>query len=227
MPFRSRLRSWPVKLGLSLILVAVLLGLIVHTGLIREEDLEVLDEFVEHRHPILTSLAIAVTNLFSPLVAVILGVCAGGLVWTWTRRFAAGAYIWLSVAVASGITFLLKLAFQRQRPPELTRLVIEQDFGYPSGHTTSAAALVFSTAFVIALHRRHPRRALIAVAAAFAVTVLIAATRLYLGIHWFTDTFAGAFVGIGAAMILAPLVLGWAGRSADRRAVQPSTEPTQ
>jgi undecaprenyl-diphosphatase len=88
------------------------------------------------------------------------------------------------------IYFLLKKNFKRRRPPAaisgFTSLVTPSDeFSFPSGHTS--AAFLFSTLCVLWFG---------AVALPlFIWSAMVALSRVLLGVHFVTDTIAGAVIG--------------------------------
>ncbi|OUE29469.1 phosphatidylglycerophosphatase B [Clavibacter michiganensis] len=104
------------------------------------------------------------------------------------------------VVAAGGGSLLLTIAGKdligRARP-DLADAVppYETSPSFPSGHTLNAVVIAGILAYLLLLrqHRRATRVLSIAVAVAFAVT--IAATRVYLGHHWFTDVLAAFFLG--------------------------------
>lgn len=203
-----RTLTWPFWTGLALILLAVALGLVVHVGLSTREDTGVLDEFIEHRSAGITAAAVVVTNIFSPVGTIVLSAVIGGLLWWRTRSWRSAAYVLGAVGGSAAITFLLKLLFKRDRPPLTDHLVTEVDFGFPSGHTTGIASLAFSTAaLMVVMIVRRRWKAMVWACAALMIAV-VAGTRLYLGVHWFTDTLAGAMVGIGSALAWGSVLLG-------------------
>jgi membrane-associated phospholipid phosphatase len=65
---------------------------------------------------------------------------------------------------------------------------------FPSGHTTTAAAFYAAAALVLGRGVSSHRRALLAGAAA-GIAVAVACTRVFLDVHWLTDTIAGLFLG--------------------------------
>ena len=65
---------------------------------------------------------------------------------------------------------------------------------FPSGHTTTAAAFYAAAALVLGRGVRPHGRALLAGAAA-GIAVAVACTRIFLDVHWLTDTIAGLFLG--------------------------------
>jgi undecaprenyl-diphosphatase len=84
----------------------------------------------------------------------------------------------------------VKFAVRRPRPhlPDLPPLVhTMSNRSYPSAHATTSAAAA------VALSRVLPRAPL------YAVAIALALSRLYLGVHYPSDTFAGAALGVAVA----------------------------
>jgi membrane-associated phospholipid phosphatase len=80
---------------------------------------------------------------------------------------------------------------------------------FPSGHTTSATALAAALAVLLLVppqlaRTRTARVALVAVACV--ITAVVAAAVIGLRWHYFTDTVAGAAVGVGTVCALALLI---------------------
>jgi membrane-associated phospholipid phosphatase len=109
----------------------------------------------------------------------------------------------------------LKAVFERPRPPH--RVIAVTLSAYPSGHSAVAAALVV----VLALLIRHRWFTLIGVI----YVVAMGYSRLYLNVHWFTDTLGGTALGIGVGLamwavvgsIRSLLVKSWLVKSWPRR----------
>ena len=65
---------------------------------------------------------------------------------------------------------------------------------FPSGHTTTAAGFYAAAALVLGYGVKRRGRALLAGAAA-GIAVAVACTRIFLDVHWLTDTIAGLSLG--------------------------------
>jgi undecaprenyl-diphosphatase len=88
---------------------------------------------------------------------------------------------------------VIKAVVGRVRP-NLLRLTGFSGPSFPSGHATAAAATF--AAFALLAGRRRTRSTKIALAAvSIGLAVLVAATRVMLGVHWLTDVMAGLCLG--------------------------------
>lgn len=101
-----------------------------------------------------------------------------------------------SVLGGIGLNTLLKLAFHRARPTLSGLSTALHTYSFPSGHALSATVLygVFA-AYLIAKTRSPAGKAGIAVVAA-AIVVLVAFSRLYLGVHYLSDVLAAFAEGM-------------------------------
>ncbi len=107
--------------------------------------------------------------------------------------------VWPFLLLVVGGQFLLantiKLFADRARPT-IDQLTGFSGKSFPSGHATAAAATYAAFALLLGRRRSLNTKA-IAAGSAVAIAILIAGTRVLLGVHWLTDVVAG-------------LVLGWA-----------------
>ncbi|MFB6302406.1 MAG: phosphatase PAP2 family protein [Haloferacaceae archaeon] len=137
------------------------------------------------------ALFAAVTVLGNPLV---LFVALSLLYWrpppvAAEPRRAIAAVVALGLAAAA-LTFALKGLFALPRPPGSP----ESGYGFPSGHALGSTVVYGGAAL---LFDRFDRR----YAVAAAVVVLVALSRLVLGVHYLVDVVAG--VAVGAAVLAA------------------------
>ena len=88
---------------------------------------------------------------------------------------------------------ILKFVVDRPRP-DIHRLTGFSGSSFPSGHATAAAATFAVVALLLGRRRSRSVRNTLA-GLAVGVSVLVAGTRVLLGVHWFTDVLAGMALG--------------------------------
>lgn len=102
----------------------------------------------------------------------------------------------LFISIASALSvWALKIVFAVPRPVDPTALMTMDSFSFPSGHAAAAATLY---GFLVwALFQKHQfDHVRWFLATAFAILIfLIGLSRLYLGVHFFSDVIAGYVVG--------------------------------
>jgi undecaprenyl-diphosphatase len=198
-------------LGLA---VAVFLGLAALAGLWAaftgvgpaQLDAAVLDETVESRTDLLTAAAVTVTHLGSTAAMAVLAIAAGIRFWRTDRR--ADAVLVIGAMAGAQLVFRgLKELLDRPRPPEDGRLVHAASESLPSGHATTAV-VVIGTLVVLAWPGRTPAVRAGLVAAATLWVGAVGLTRIYLGVHWFSDVIAGWLVG-GAWLAICVVAWSW------------------
>ena len=103
----------------------------------------------------------------------------------WKHRQIESLSVLIAFGGAAAINSLLKLLFARPRPHLFPPLVVESGFSFPSGHVTASVAAYGFLAFVL-WQNKHRVWALLSVAWVF----LVAISRIYLGVHYPSDTIA-------------------------------------
>ena len=102
------------------------------------------------------------------------------------------------IAGAEIITFLGKSWLYRERP--MTAVFPEVGFSFPSGHATAAIAFYGFLAFILIKVLKERYKCLIIISTIL-LAFLIGFSRLYLGVHYFSDVIAGYLVGVVALLI--------------------------
>ena len=147
------------------------------------------------RSPALTLLAQAFTFLGSELVVggVAIGVFATLL---WRRQLARGVLFAVGIGGSAVLTVAVKHVVARPRPGAVDRLgPVDTTYSFPSGHTLNSAVLIaLSTWLLWSSVRSTGRASLAAVGTVLALGV--AASRVYLGYHWFTDVVASLLIAL-------------------------------
>jgi undecaprenyl-diphosphatase len=206
------LRSAAVVLGLVLAAAAAVTAAFLGAGP-AVVDRPVLGGVMDVRSDSLTALAVAVTNLGSTAS---MGVLAA-LVALWLLR-ASRPYDAVFVgAAAAGAALLftgIKRLLDRGRPPLEGHLVDVSNESLPSGHATMAVAVIGSLV-VLAWPGRGAVARAVMVLAGLAWVGAVGLTRVYLGVHWFSDVVAGWLVG-GAWLALCAVLATRLARSPSR-----------
>jgi len=111
------------------------------------------------------------------------------------RRMGHNVVVLLVMVVGGqfGVTNLIKFTVDRARP-NIAQLTGFAGTSFPSGHAAAAAATYAVFAMILGRRRSPTVKALLS-GAAVSIAVAVAATRVLLGVHWFTDVLAGAFIG--------------------------------
>lgn len=101
----------------------------------------------------------------------------------------------LTVPVGMLLNGILKHAFHRSRPVWDNPILMIGSFSFPSGHAM-AATLLYGLLAAFGVRKMHAWRwRVLAVLATVLLVVLIAFSRLYLGIHYLSDVLAGMAAG--------------------------------
>jgi undecaprenyl-diphosphatase len=161
-------------------------------------DHRVLDWFVAHRQIWLTTVAIVITDIGSPAAIVIFAFVAAALIWWRMRAMLTAVVVLGTVGLASVVSTVTKVVVGSERPPAATQLLAETDHSFPSGHVTGTVALLGILAVVIG-HRWGRMPQLLGLTAV--AGLIVAVTRLYLGVHWLTDVVGGALLGSAAVLL--------------------------
>lgn len=111
----------------------------------------------------------------------------------WAIDKKIGERLGITVFISLGLNALLKLIIMRPRPfvvdDSITNLRPETSGGYsmPSGHTQSASTVFFG------LYQFLKKKFLLVLA--IIITVLVAISRMYIGVHYLTDVLVGGLLG--------------------------------
>jgi membrane-associated phospholipid phosphatase len=152
----------------------------------------------DYRHskatPPLTTFFLVVTAFGSIEVIALLGLLVAA-VFAWRRRWLFLG-TWLSGVVGSAVlNRLLKGLFVRPRPFFEHPLLIETSYSFPSGHAMDSFAVYGMLAYFVVVALRSWRARTAVVFGAALLVLLIGLSRMYLGVHYFSDVVAGYAAG--------------------------------
>lgn len=217
----------PLPVVLACLAIIAVLGAIVRgQNAVTRFDADVVDGIAGDRSAALVDVARALTNLGDGLyLGVLLLVLGAGLTALRVLRPALAFAPALSLAAGAALAPLAKAIVERPRPPFALHEVVERSSGFPSGHSTQAAAGWLALGLVLAYAARpaatdttpvtpatpaggtsaagrvSPGRRWFIVAAV-AIVVVVGASRVVLGVHSPTDVLAGWLLGLCCALVV-------------------------
>ncbi len=167
------------------------------TSVVGSADLNAVRDVAAQRTTVLTHVVRVITWAGSAFLLVPLALIAclafarAGL-----RREALAVV--LSLGGAMLISDWVKLLLSRPRPP-VEHLQAVTGSSFPSGHTTQASAFWFSLVFAMPAAGASPALTRVAGVLALLIVLAVAASRVYLGVHYPSDVVAGMLLGTGWA----------------------------
>ena len=96
---------------------------------------------------------------------------------------------------------IVKLVVRRDRP-ELINLVKETSYSFPSGHTMVSVVFYGFLIYLISKTKYSKKVKVILYILLVTLIFLIMMSRIYLGVHYFSDVFAGLFLGLAYLLII-------------------------
>ncbi len=216
--FAALLLGFAVVAAISIGIAELVVKLLLPAGGIGRADESVNVWLVEHRSGSLTD-ASSVGSFVggAPLLPILVGVLA--LACVALRHWRLAAYMAFGLAVESALYRVTSLAVPRHRPTvdRLDNLPVNASF--PSGHTAASVVVYSGIALLLTsgLARRGSRALTWSVAAL--ITLFVAGSRMYRGMHHPIDVAAGALLGFAALAILVGACRA-AGAAADMRAAR-------
>ena len=102
--------------------------------------------------------------------------------------------LWLTYLSASAASLIGKLALHRARPP--FPVYSEANYSFPSGHATTAVAVYGFLIYFVWKYSKNRYRKFFGFVAGCLIIFLIGFSRLYLGVHYLSDVWAGSLLGL-------------------------------
>lgn len=192
-----------MKLALGLLAAFAALSIAVTAGWTVPLDQAMVAVVAGHRTDVLNNLAINVTSLGSAPVVVFIVLLVTLYTLASGRQQVVLALFWTPLSFF--LDNVLKLVFQHPRPTQAI-IAVPDSYSFPSGHAVAASALYITLALIAAHGERRQRPRRILIWSGVAVAVFVAWSRVYLGVHYFSDVIGGLLLG-GAGSVAASRVL--------------------
>jgi undecaprenyl-diphosphatase len=181
-------------------------------------DVEIATWMHEHQLPALTAFMAAVSYLHSwPLTML---AALFGLYLLWNRLHRWALIVACSVPGGMLLNSVVKVVVHRERPTLSGLSAALTTYSFPSGHALGTTVVYGVIAlYLMTRARRWGARLAIALLAAVLV-VLVATSRVYLGVHYTSDVIAGATEGIAWLALCYTAITTWWQRRERRRTVR-------
>ena len=160
-------------------------------------DVYVLDRVSRLRSQPFTDAAVFLTELGRTPVALLFSIVA------WCRSRAMAMHLATATIGGEIILEVIKLIIARPRPSGILPLIDAYGYSFPSGHSLVAAATYTTAAILICRQVSRTFYRGLTIGAATLTIVLVAASRVYLGVHYASDAIGGILLGTAWAAILA------------------------
>ena len=150
--------------------------------------------------PWLRAGALDITALGSPTVLGLVVLTVSGYLFL-HGLYRTGAFVFVASCGGWILNWALKQTFDRPRPELVPHLRDVMSSSFPSGHALTSAA-VYLTLGTLLMRLAQGRLAKIyCIAVAMLATLLVGASRVYLGVHYPTDVLAGWLIGLSWALV--------------------------
>jgi undecaprenyl-diphosphatase len=168
---------------------------IVHHDPLTQVDLTIASAFHRHATPAGVAIAKAVSFLGSPGFVAAWGLALVALLAVRRRPLLVGGWV---AAVAGGglLDVALKAVFHRTRPTWDLPLLTARGWSFPSGHAMGSLVAYGMLAYLLVRDAKGRRPRLAIVVGAVALVLLIGLSRMYLGVHYFSDVVGGYAAGV-------------------------------
>ena len=192
------------KIIIKLVLIFVLLTLFFFIlNKVLQQDIDAFDKCIYDLIPkndVLTPIMKGFTFMGEPLVLITFTVLS--------LLFIKDKKVAICIPVNLGIVALINqsIKFLISRPrPEGINLIEISGYSFPSGHTMSAMA--FYGLLIYFLYKKGQNKSLkwIAIALLSFLIVMIGISRIYLGVHFASDVFAGLFLSLSYLIIFSEI----------------------
>ncbi|QSF47090.1 phosphatase PAP2 family protein [Paenibacillus tianjinensis] len=150
--------------------------------------------------PVLTVIAKNLSLIGSTWFVVVLSLVTITLLFLVLKhRMELILFVWVALG-SQLLNTLFKLWFRRERPT-IHRLIEQEGFSFPSGHSMAAFSLYGAVAYLLWRHMRYRAQRILLILFTVLMTAGIGWSRVYLGVHYPSDVIGG-YAASGAWLML-------------------------
>lgn len=168
-------------------------------------DLRIANLIAYFQGPELAKVFLWITLLGKWQIVIGSAIIVSAILWLWKKRDYI-IYLWLALASGEILNYFGKLLIHRNRPAN--PVYMENSFSFPSGHAMIAVIFYGFLAYILIRHLKSWKQKVNVFFANFIVVVAIGFSRLYLGVHYVSDVWAGYLLGF-LVLIMATSIYEW------------------
>lgn len=183
---QNKYRPFIASIYLALFLILLIL-VKTNSTIVTSFDKLVQNLLLPITNPTNTRIVEKITYLGGPRIAAILSIIVSLYMFI-RHNFKAGIWSASTLVIGNLINVLAKNLIQRPRPSD--KLVAIGGYSFPSGHTFGTALFIFFVVFLIVPQIKDVTLRRILTFLGFLWILIIALTRVYLHVHYPTDTIA-------------------------------------
>jgi undecaprenyl-diphosphatase len=186
------------KVIILIFIISMVLFLIILIDLLTIKQITKLDYYIYEKIPkiqipIITNIMVFITSIANTLQLIILTIILSAILMI-KKKYSNIVLLLISMSIGLLSELLTKNVIQRLRP-EFSLIEVTR-FSFPSGHATMSI-IFFAILFYSLINETKNKKSNIFLGIIISIIVLlIGFSRIYLGVHWFSDVFGGFLLGI-------------------------------
>ena len=181
-------------LATIIFIISIILGIVVLKGYLINLDSFIYDLIIKLKCPFFTNVFKVISFLFSTYAVIFY--CILILIFLRDKKYSY--FICLTMIGEVLLNNIIKIIFKRPRPNNLA-LVIENTYSFPSGHTMAACIITYLIGNYIA--KQYPTKKYLITSLEIIIILLVGISRIYLGVHYFTDIIGAILISIAIILI--------------------------
>ena len=192
-----------LKLSIASLLLFILITLdVMFHGLLTVIDGLIFPNILSFQTELLNNIFLYITTLGNLSSMVIFSVIISIILWL-KKDYISIKFLISSMMGISVLIFGLKELVGRLRPQDYVAEMFQDGNAFPSGHASSSMALSLALFFIIYPHLTSKVSKIIVTFLLLTFTTLIGISRIYFGVHYFSDVAGGMMLSTFWVLLMA------------------------